>query len=243
MQKENWTWQSSRLAAPARVTRWGHYGVPVLLFPTAGGDHEEVERFHLVRALAPLIDAGRIKVFSVEGIAARTWLLGTRHADECLGAQSAYDAYIDQEVVPVIRQDLHSDVVEIIAAGAAFGARSAVSCLHRRPDIFRVALAMSGIFDFSRFLKSDSSPQARVRSPLHDLSTVDEGMRARRSRRFIHVATGEGDYEDPEDSRRLANELAAMGIPHRLDLWGRQFAHRWSTWHEMLPRCLRPHLP
>ena len=66
--------ESESLAAIARVSRWGHYGTPVLLFPSAGGDFEEVERFHLVRALAPLIDAGRIMVFSVDGVAARVWL-------------------------------------------------------------------------------------------------------------------------------------------------------------------------
>ena len=242
MQRETWTWESPRLAGPARVARWGHYGAPVLLFPTAGGDFEEVERFHLVRALAPIIDAGRIKVFSVDGGAARTWLRGTHSPDECLRAQGAYDTYVDQEVVPLIRRDLQSDTVEIIAAGAAIGARSAVSCIYRRPDIFRVALAMSGIFDLSRFLKSHCPPEPRVHSPLHDPPTLEDGIRAKRSRRFIHVATGEGENEDPEDSRRLANELAAMGIAHRLDLWGRDFAHRWGTWQEMLPRCLAPHV-
>jgi len=242
VQRETWILESARLAGLARVSRWGHYGTPVLLFPSAGGDFEEVERFHLVRALAPLIDAGRIKVFSVDGVAARVWLRGTQSSAECLRTQSAYDAYIDQEVVPLIRRDLLSDGVEIIAAGAAIGARSAVSCLCRRPDVFRAALAMSGIFDLSRFLKSDCPPEPRARSPLHDPPTLEQGIRASRSRRFIHVATGEGEYEDPDDSRRLASELAALGIPHRLDLWGPQFAHRWGTWHEMLPRCLAPHV-
>src|SRR5262249_55622107 len=161
----NWTWNSSRLAAPARVSRWGHYGAPVLLFPSAGGDYEEVDRFHLVRAVAPLIDAGRIKVFSVDGVAARAWLRGTESPADCLRSQSAYDAYVDQEVVPVIRRDLQSDGVEIIAAGPAIGARSAVSCVYRRPDIFRVALALSGIFDLSRFLKSGYPPEPRALSP------------------------------------------------------------------------------
>jgi esterase/lipase superfamily enzyme len=242
MQRETWTWTSSRLAAPARVSRWGHYGTPVLLFPTAGGDFEEVERFHLVRALAPLIDAGRIKVFSVDGVAARTWLRGTQSLADCLRVQSAYDTYIEQEVVPRMRRDLNSDGVEIIAAGAAFGARSAVSCIYRRPDIFRVAFAMSGIFDLSRFLQSPWPAEPQARSPLHDSSPLDDGIRAMRLRRFIHVATGEGDYEDPEDSRRLAAELTAIGIPHRFDPWGREFAHRWGTWHQMLPRCLAPHV-
>jgi esterase/lipase superfamily enzyme len=235
MQKQTWTLNSPDHASPACVARWGHYGTPVLLFPSAGGDFEEVERFHLVRALAPLIDTGRIKVFSLDGVAARTWLRGTHSSAECLRVQNAYDAYVDQAVVPLIRRDLHNDAVEIIAAGAAIGARNAVSCLYRQPTIFRVALALSGIFDLSRFLKTDGAPDPYAVSPIHHLPTPNP-------RRFIHVATGEGEYENPDDSRRLAQQLETHGTPHRLDLWGAQFAHRWSTWHEMLPRILAPHV-
>ena len=71
MEKRNWSWSSQRLPEPARVVRWGHYGVPVLLFPTAGGDYEEVERFHLIGALGPLLDAGRIKVYSIDSVAGK----------------------------------------------------------------------------------------------------------------------------------------------------------------------------
>jgi hypothetical protein len=51
-------WRSSFLAQEVAVARWGEDGRPVLLFPTAGGDAEEVERFRMVEALAPLVRAG-----------------------------------------------------------------------------------------------------------------------------------------------------------------------------------------
>ena len=41
-------WHSERMGRDLSLVRWGHYGVPVLLFPTAGGDAEEVERHRLV---------------------------------------------------------------------------------------------------------------------------------------------------------------------------------------------------
>ena len=72
MQKDVTKWYTSRLEQEVQLVRWGHFGTPVLLFPTAGGDAEEVERFHLVRMLEPLIDAGRIKVYSTVSIAGRT---------------------------------------------------------------------------------------------------------------------------------------------------------------------------
>ena len=43
-------WYSERLEQPIGLARWGHYGKPVLVFPTAGGDAEEIERNGVVGA-------------------------------------------------------------------------------------------------------------------------------------------------------------------------------------------------
>ena len=56
------TWYSPRLGCEATLARWGTFGQPVLVFPTAGGDAEEIERFLMIKALAPLIEAGRIRI-------------------------------------------------------------------------------------------------------------------------------------------------------------------------------------
>jgi len=41
MTAEGSRWYTHRLYQEVRLSRWGHYGRPVLLFPTAGGDSEE----------------------------------------------------------------------------------------------------------------------------------------------------------------------------------------------------------
>ena len=56
--KERTTWYSTRVERDVKLVRWGSFGTPVLLFPTAGGDAEEIERFHLVDAVAELLEAG-----------------------------------------------------------------------------------------------------------------------------------------------------------------------------------------
>ena len=58
-------------AEPISLARWGHYGVPVLVFPTAGGDAEEIERHQLLAHLTPFIEEGRIKVYSCDSVAGR----------------------------------------------------------------------------------------------------------------------------------------------------------------------------
>src|SRR3954469_13845412 len=101
MLKETWTWASSRLAGSwpgslatptmVRMARWGHYGTPLLLLPSAGADFEEVERFGMVDAVRGLIESGWIKVFSLDGLAAHPWLQAKSGADECARAQRAWE--------------------------------------------------------------------------------------------------------------------------------------------------------
>jgi esterase/lipase superfamily enzyme len=242
MQRESWTWTSTRLSAPARVVRWGHFGTPVLLFPTGGGDVEEVERFHLVGALAESIEKGRIKVFSVDGLAARAWLRGTDAPEQCARVQSLYDAYLDAEVVPLIRRDCMSETIEIVAAGAAIGAYHAVSALCRLPGVFRVAIALSGIFDLSKYLVGGCTLGLETVSPLHALSHVPAGPAGDvLRRRFVVLATGAGDYEQPAESQRMSAALSAARIDHTFENWGPNFAHGWNTWREMLPRYVGMH--
>ena len=72
--KDRVRWYSNELQMETQIVRWGNYGLPLLLFPTAGGDAEEVERFYLIQQLAPFINDGRLKVYSVDSINRRTWI-------------------------------------------------------------------------------------------------------------------------------------------------------------------------
>jgi esterase/lipase superfamily enzyme len=240
LDRRTWHWQTPRLPEPARVARWGHFGEPVLLFPTAGGDFEEVERFMLIQALAPLIVAGRIKVYSIDSIAGRTWLAGGHPAEYRSRVQNLFDAYIYEEVVPLIRRDCDSPAIEIVVTGASIGAFNAVASLCRHPDVFRLAIAMSGTFDLSKYLQGRWNEDFYFSSPLHYLPGLpDDHPQLRRLReRFVLIPTGEGDYEDPAESWRLARLLGSRGVPNRVDLWGPRHHHDWVTWREMLPKYL-----
>ncbi len=239
MDKKNWSWNTQRLPEAARVVRWGHFGTPVLLFSTAGGDYEEVERFHLVRVLGDLIDAGRIKVYSVDSIAGKTWLQGTHSPEYCSRVQNLFDAYIYNEVVALIREDCASNEIEVVAAGASIGAFNAVASICRHPDVFKLAVAMSGTFDLSKYLDGKINQDFYFSSPLHYLPGLEDGPQLQQLRkRFIVIPTGEGDWEDPSESWRIAHVLGAKGVPNRVDLWGRDRHHNWVTWREMLPKYL-----
>ena len=238
MQKECFGWWSQRLPCPARVARWGHYGRPVLIFPTAGGDFEEIERQGLVAALGSLIDAGRIKVYSVDSVAGRHWIDRSNSAQSSSRVQNQFDAFVYHELVPLIRQDCASSDIELVASGASIGAFNAVATLCRHPDVVRLAIGMSGTYDLSKYLEGRFIQDFYFASPLHFLPGLEGPILDQLRKRLILLPTGEGEYEDIGESWRMASVLGAKGIPNRVDSWGREWRHDWNTWRAMLPKYL-----
>ncbi len=239
LNKETFHWYSPRLEQEVSLVRWGHFGKPVLLFATAGGDAEEVERFHLIGAVSELINNGRVKIYSMDSLAGRTWLSREHSPEYCSRVQNLFDAYVYNEVVPAIRQDCGSSDIEVITAGASIGAFNAVASLCRHPDVFSMAIGMSGTFDLSKYLQGRMNEDFYFSSPVHYLPGLQEGPLLNLLRkRFVLLPSGEGRWEDIGESWRLASMLGAKGIPNRVDPWGTECDHNWVTWRAMLPRYL-----
>ncbi len=233
-------WHSERVGQHVNVVRWGTLGRPVLLFPTAGGDAEECERFHMLDVLEPLISAGRIKVYACDSVSGRAWIDGGRDGAWKARMQSAFDGFIHHELVPAIRTDCRSADIEIITAGASIGAFNALSTLCRHPDVFRAAVCMSGTYDMSRWTAGQKGFDYHVSSPLNFVPHLaEDGAQLRLLRsRFVLLATGEGRYEAPGESWDVAATLGARGVPNRVDPWGPEWHHDWVTWRAMLPKYL-----
>jgi esterase/lipase superfamily enzyme len=230
-------WYSERVGCDVTLLRWGELGVPVLVFPTAGGDAGEVERMGLVGALGPLLSDGRIKVYSVDSIAGRSWL-ERRDPLHAAWLQNQFDGVVRWEVVPAIRNDCRSGDIEVITAGASIGAFNAVASLARHPEVFRAAVGMSGTYDLTPWMNGGWSDDLYYSSPLHYLPGLGEGEQLSRLRtRFAILATGTGAHEAPGESWWLADVLGAKGVPNRVDQWP-GWAHDWPTWRAMLPGYL-----
>jgi esterase/lipase superfamily enzyme len=232
-------WRSERLGREVSLVRWGTYGRPVLLFPTAGGDAEEVERMHLVGALGPLVEAGKLKVYSCDSVAGAALLAREGDARHLMWLQNQFHHYVRHEVAPAIRSDCQSPDLEIWTAGASIGAFHAVAMVCRFPDVFARACAMSGTYDVRRFFDArDFTDEFWVSSPLHFVPSLDGPHLEKLRTRFILLISGEGRAEDIGESWRLANVLGKQGIPNRVDSWGPSWHHDWPTWRKMLPQVL-----
>jgi esterase/lipase superfamily enzyme len=53
-------WYSPRVEQEINLARWGDFGTPVLVLPSAGGDAEEIERNGLFDACGQLLAEGRV---------------------------------------------------------------------------------------------------------------------------------------------------------------------------------------
>lgn len=232
-------WYSERLEREIRLARWGHYGTPVLLFPTAGGDAEEVERFHVIAAVRHLIEAGRIKIYSCDSVAGQAWISKQHSSDHCCWLQNRFDAFVYREVVPAIRTDCKAPEIEIVAAGASIGAFNAVAVLCRHPDVFKLAIAMSGTYDLERLFGFQGTMDFYFASPLLYLPNMDSGPQLEiLRRRFALLAHVQGRWENPEETWRMASVLGSKGVPNRVDRWGPEYDHDWPAWRAMLPKYL-----
>ncbi len=234
-------WYSDRLHREVTLARWGHHGQPVLLFPTAGGDAEENERWQMIQVLQPLIDAGRVKIYSCDSVAGSVLLAREGDARHQMWIQDQFHRYIRREVVPAIRADCSSPDIEIWSAGASIGAFNALAVLCRFPDVFSRAIGMSGTYDIRRFYDAhphEFTDHFWVSSPLHFVPTLSGPHLEKLRTRFALLISGEGRAEAIDESWALAHVLGKKGIPNLVDSWGHNWHHDWVTWRKMLPKTL-----
>ncbi|MEM1448906.1 MAG: alpha/beta hydrolase-fold protein [Planctomycetota bacterium] len=245
------TWHSERVGREVKVVRWGEVGTPVVFFPTAAGDAEECERFLLVDALAPLLEEGIIKLYSVDSVPGMVWLKEDNRAPVATRAQAGFDAFVEKELVPMIHRDCGVDAdaegdapIDLIATGASIGAYNALAAICRHPDLFTEAICMSGTYELSKFIDGDMDEAWYFASPLHFVPNIpeDHPSLAKLRSRNILIRHGTGRWEDPAESWAVARVLGSREIPNHVDEWGDEWDHDWPTWRRMLPQYLRERL-
>lgn len=239
MNREIHSWHSPRLHKQMEVAVYGHYGFALLLLPTAAADYLEYERFHLIDAIAGPVNAGKVKVFSINSINAESWLNPNMSPRHKAIRHQQFNEYVFEEVVPFIKSTT-SDDTPIITCGASLGALHSANLFFRRPDIFSGVIGMSGDYDLSTYTKGYHDEDVYFNSPVQYIPNIEDHGLLTQIRRsdHIHIVSGQGEWENPEASRRFSAILHAKGISHELDLWGPDMPHDWPTWRKMLPHYL-----
>jgi esterase/lipase superfamily enzyme len=240
---------SVELSAPAiggagTVMAYGHYGRPVLVFPSEQGRAWDFANNGMVGAVEGLIDAGRVKLYCVDSYDSASWAARDKPMEERARHHEAYESWIVDQVVPHIRED-SGGAGDIITTGCSMGAFHALNFALKRADVFPLSMSFSGNYDPSAWHGwGERGDATYFNSPLDYVANLGgDHLDWLRSRVSVLLVCGQGQWEDTtgslESTKRMAGLLAEKGLRHELDLWGHDVPHDWPSWRAQFAH----HLP
>lgn len=233
MKRQHVMIDSPSMGRKMHIWTYGHWGAPVLVFPTAAGFAHEWERQGMVETLAPLIYGGKLKLYCPESNVSEAWTRRDSDPEWRMGRHKAYEEFIVSTLVPAIRADCNSPQIKIGTTGASLGAFYAANVALKYPETFHYALCMSGRYDMSHFADGYNSVDLYFNNPLAYVGRLS-GEALERIRRHTHLTLvcGQGMWEEGciEETQALANLLEAKEISHHRDIWGHDVSHDWIWW-------------
>ena len=226
---------SDALGAARTVIRYGHWGRPVLVFPTEHGRAGDFEDNGMIGAVAGLLEAGRLKLYCVDSYDAASWSNRAIPLEDRARNHGRYESWITGEVVPWIYRDCGGEP-EVVTLGCSMGAFHAANFSLKRADLFPVAMCFSGNYDPSSWQGwGERGTAAYFNNPVDYVGHLNgDHLDWLRSRVSLLLVCGQGQWEDTTGSlastKQFAGLLAGRGIRHELDLWGHDVPHDWPSW-------------
>ncbi len=151
MHRDYHRWYSQRLNREMGVAVYGHYGMPILAFPTSGGDEWEQEGQGMIRTLGPYLDEGRVRIFSINGVQNDSFQNKGAHPFHRSWMQAQYDDYVSSEVFPFIDSQCQTPGIPITTYGASLGAYHAANTLFKHPGPREALLRALRRLRYARF--------------------------------------------------------------------------------------------
>jgi esterase/lipase superfamily enzyme len=227
------------------VIRHGHWGRPVLVFPSEAGRAEDFADHGMVSAVQPLVDEGRVSFFCVDSADGWTWSDRTASIEERARRHASYHAWLEHSVVPWIADQVGPGQ-ELITLGASLGAYHAVHFAFQRADIAPLAIGLSGNYDVGSWHGWGERGDATYFANPSDYVPGLQGdhLAWLRARLSVLLVCGQGAWETHPtgalpSTRRFGELLRGKGIACEVDIWGHDSAHDWPWWQ----RQLAHHLP
>jgi esterase/lipase superfamily enzyme len=233
------------IGASGDVIAYGHWGRPVLVFPSEAGSAQDFAGNGMVDAVKGLIDEGRVKLYCVDSFDAGSWSDYAVPTEERARRHRAYEAWITEQVVPLIHRDCGGPV-DITTLGCSMGAYHAVNFAFKRADLFPLAVGLSGNYDPTTWRSwGDLGEETYFNNPCAYVANLEgDHLDWLRQRLSVLLVVGEGAWEvDPTGAlpgtHRLAHLLRSKSLRHELDVWGPDSPHDWPSWR----RQFAHHLP
>jgi esterase/lipase superfamily enzyme len=233
---------SPAIGGEGEVIAYGHWGRPLLVFPSEQGPAWQYEERGMIDAIAHLIEGGRVKVYAVGSFDSGSWYREGLSLEDRARLHGRYEDWILNQVVPFVQADSHTH--EMAVTGVSFGAYHAANFALRRADLFPLAICQSGVYDVSRVAGGERGDAVYFNNPADYVVHLGGAhLDWLRSRVNLLLVCGQGMWEDTtgalDSTTRFAAQLGAKGIPHELDVWGHDSPHDWPAWRDQIAH----HLP
>ena len=221
---------SGHLNREMYVNRYGHAGIPIVVFPSSGGSHNEYYDFGMIDACSSFIEEGRVQFFTLSSVDSESWLATWKNGHDQAEMHRAYERYVIEEAIPFIKHKT-GWFDGMMATGCSMGAYHALNFFLQHPDVFTKVIALSGVYD-ARFFVGDYYNDDAIyqNSPVDYIWNQNDGWFIDRYRQAeIVVCTGLGAWEHDglPSYYKLKEALDKKQIPAWFDEWGHDFSHDW----------------
>jgi esterase/lipase superfamily enzyme len=209
----------------------GHWGKPLLMFPTSMGNANQNNDFDLFDTIRERINRGEMKVYNVDSIDFQSFYAKDLSAKIKIYNYSLYMRFLSEELVPWIQRE--SNVHRIAVGGCSFGGFHAATFAFKFPDLVYALISMSGAYNIRHFMKGYYDDNVYFNNPVDFVPNVENWKYS-----HMKIVLGTSDWDIcRQDNVEFSRLLSHVGIDHWYDekKWT---PHDWPLWKMMFPEYI-----
>ena len=214
----------------------GHWGHPILMFPSSGGKYTHNSDFGLNESVMRYVEEGRIKLYNVETIDMLSFYADDLPADVIIHNYELYMSFLKDELIPYIQKECNSH--RLAVAGCSFGGFHAANTAFRFPDVVSHLFSLSGVFNIRNFTPDSDDMRIYYNCP-NEFMVDEESWKYKHMQ--IVLSTSDWDSCKPKNEN-MAGILESKGIPYWYDekKW---IEHDWPLWKMVFPEYVEKYFP
>lgn len=228
---EHIPYYSNTLDRNIMVEVTGHWGHPILMFPSSGGQYTQNTDFGLNASVMHLVEEGRVKLYNVETIDMMSFYNDDLNSETKIHNYELYMQFLQNEFIPYIQRECNTH--RIAVSGVSFGGFHAANTAFRFPDVISHLIAMSAAFNIRNMAPLSEDMRIYFNCP-------DEYMQNEEGWKYNHmqIVLGTSDWDICRDKNlHMSGILNEKGIAHWYDEKKWQ-DHDWPLWKMMFPEYL-----
>lgn len=209
----------------------GHWGYPILMFPSSCGKYTQNADFKLNESVMQFVDAGKVKLYNVETLDELTFYDDSMPPEMRIHNYDLYMQFLQNEFIPYLQKECNTH--RIATAGCSFGGFHAANTAFRFPDLVSHLFSLSGVFSIRNFTIGTDDMKVYFNCPEEFMSNA-EGWKFKHMN--IVLSTSDWDSCKPKNEN-MAKILDEKGIPYWYDekKW---IEHDWPLWRMVFPEYI-----